>query len=135
MAQYATASRAFLTPARAPSRTDEWVYVIFDWDNLFASYLVSVAAFRVDERRGGACGLTLSLCVCVSSHWMRVTGRTRTSSRWCAARPLKASSQTLLRQVCLFLPPSPSPSLTPTPPHPHTHTHAQVRSRWTAPSR
>ena len=25
-------SWAFLTPTRAPQRTDEWVYVIFDWE-------------------------------------------------------------------------------------------------------
>jgi hypothetical protein len=37
-------SWAFLTPARAATRTDEWVYVIFDWDNIFASYLFALDA-------------------------------------------------------------------------------------------
>jgi hypothetical protein len=32
-------SWAFLTPTRTAGLGDEWVYVIFDWDNIFASYL------------------------------------------------------------------------------------------------
>lgn len=36
-------SWAFLTPKRI-AKGDEWIYVIFDWDNLFASYLFALDA-------------------------------------------------------------------------------------------